>query len=148
MRPRYEQRFEEPRPINIPDWEVLEEVEALLGDGPRSRGIGPYSAFSNNPVALNVATVADMRTKVQEREAPLWAIRILGEIDDPKLVNRLSVKMHLTTGRREVFVSADAEDKASVDDMTAQLAELVRHAADRYAAARPQPAQDEAAEES
>ena len=144
MRPRYEQHFEEPRPINIPDWELLEEVEALLG-APR---LGPYSAFSHNPVALNVATVADMRAKVEEREAPLWAIRILGSSDDPNLVNGLSVKMHLTTDRREVFVSADAEDKASVDDMTAQLAELVRQAADRYAAARPQPAQDEAEEES
>ena len=133
MRPRYAQNFEEPRPISIPDWELLEEVEALLG-AHRSGPVGPYSAFNgHNPVALNVATVAELRAKVEAHGGPLWAIRILRWIDDPK-PGWLYVKMHLTTGRREVFVSGDAEDKASVDDMTARLAELVRQAADRYAA--------------
>ena len=119
VRPKYERRFEEPRPINIPDWELLEEVEALLRFHPEEGPDWPYSAFGdgNNPVALNVATVADMRAKVEESGLPLWAIRIRRSIDDPKLVNRLSVKLHLTTGRREVIVSADEEDEASVDDM-------------------------------
>ena len=150
MRPRYEQHFEEPRPINIPDWELLEEVEALLRSHSEESLDRPYSAFGdgNNPVVLNVATVADLRAKVEERGVPLWAIRIRGSIDDPRLVNGLYVKMQLTTDRREVIVSGDGEDEASVDDMTDQLAELVRQAADRYAAVRPQPAQDEAEGES
>jgi len=136
VRPHYEKQFEEPRPINIPDWELLEEVEALLRFHPEEGPDWPYSAFGdgNNPVALNVATVADMRAKVEESGLPLWAIRIRRSIDDPKLVNRLSVKLHLTTGRREVIVSADEEDEASVDDMAARLAELVTRAADRYTA--------------
>jgi hypothetical protein len=101
----------------------------------------PYSGFGdgNNPVALNVATVADMRAKVEESGLPLWAIRIRRSIADPKLVNRLSVKLHLTTGRREVIVSGDEEDEASVDDMAARLAELVTQAADRYTAPPPEP---------
>jgi hypothetical protein len=47
--------------------------------------------------------------------------------------------MYLTTGRREVIVSADDEDEASVGDLTTRLAELVSQAADRYAAVHPEP---------
>jgi hypothetical protein len=137
-RPRYEKHFEEPRPIDIPDWELLEEVEALLGPHSEKGLQGPYGAFAERKnggvITYGVATVAELRAKVEERGAPLWAIRILKWIDDPKLVNGLYVKMHLTTGFREVFVSADGEDEASVDDMTARLAELVSRAADRYTA--------------
>ena len=136
-RPRYGKHFEEPRPINIPDWELLEEVEALLGPHSEIGLQGPYGAYGGreNPViTYGVATVADLRAKVEERGVPLRAIRILKWIDDPKLVNGLYVKMHLTTGFREVFVSADEEDEASVDDMTHRLAEMVSRAADRYTA--------------
>jgi len=139
VRARYGKRFEEPRPISIPDWELLEEVEALLGPHLKT-GQGPYGAYAEREngsvITYGVATVAELRAKVEERGVPLWAIRILEWIDDPKL----SVKMHLTTDRREVMVSGDAEDEASVDDMTARLAELVTRAADRHTAShQPEP---------
>jgi hypothetical protein len=90
-------------------------------------------------VILNVATVAHLRAKVEEREVPLWAIRIRESIDDPKLVNGFYVKMYFTTGRREVIGSGDGDDEASVHDKTPRLAELMRQAADRCAAPRPHP---------
>jgi hypothetical protein len=90
-------------------------------------------------ITYGVATVADLRAKVEERGVPLWAIRILKSIDDPKRGNVLYVRMYLTTGRREVIVSADDEDEASVGDLTTRLAELVSQAADRYAAVHPEP---------
>jgi hypothetical protein len=137
LRPRYEKRFEEPRPINVPDWELLEEVEALFGLDSEGRP-GPYSALGHTVQIYNIATVADLRAKVEERGAPLWAIRILKRMDDPKGGNELYVRMYLTTrSRREVIVSGDAEDEVSVDDMTTRLAELVARAADRSTAQPP-----------
>jgi hypothetical protein len=137
VRPSYEKRFEEPRPINIPDWGLLEEVEALLGRRSEGRQ-GPYSARGHGLEIYNIATVSDLRAKVEERGVPLWGIRILKRIDDPRLVNGLYVRMYLTTrGRaaaREVIVSGDEEDEASVDDTITRLAELVTRAADRYTA--------------
>jgi hypothetical protein len=56
--------------------------------------------------------------------------------------------MYIRDGSCEALVSANTEDEASADRMITQLAELVRQAADRYAAAHPQPARNEAEEES
>jgi hypothetical protein len=139
VRARYEKRFEEPRPINIPDWELLEELEALLGPHSKVGLQGPYGAYGEpgkgRVITYGVATVAELRTKVEERGVPLWAIRILKRIEDPEGGNELYVQMYLTTGsRREIIVSGDEEDEASVDDMITRLAELVTRAADRYTA--------------
>ena len=82
VRPRYEQRFEEPRRIAVADWELLEGVEALLGPygGPEQGpyggpGQGPYGAYqpaeSGGVITITngVATVADLRALVEERGA-------------------------------------------------------------------------------
>ena len=61
--------------------------------------------------------------RFEEREDPLWAIRIRESIDDPKLVTGFYVKMYFTTGRREVIGSGEGDDEASVHDRTARLAE-------------------------
>src|SRR5262245_30376851 len=81
VRPRYGKRVEETRPIQIPDWELLEGVEALLGPH-LERGLqGPYGAYcareNGAVITYGVATVAELRAKVEERGVPLWAIRIL-----------------------------------------------------------------------
>jgi hypothetical protein len=109
--------FEEPRRIDIPDGKLLEGIEALLGPHPEKDLQGPYGAYEElDVVTYGVATVAELRAKVEQRENPLWAIRIL------KRIGGTYVRVYVRNGYCEALVSADAGDRTHANDMTAACA--------------------------
>jgi len=137
---RYEKEFELDRQIELPDWELLETVEAWLGPSVVGGTRGPYTATASDasPIKYNVS-LPDLRAAIESSEQPVAGIRVLLWPDSPSV----SVEMYFWHDCR-VSVSAPVEDKAVVTETIARLAELVSQAVERYAARHPEVEQGEA----
>jgi hypothetical protein len=137
---RYEKWFELDRQMEVPDWELLEAVEAFVGPSVAGGSDRPYTAIADGGVPIDKynASLAEVHAAVQRSEKGVWAVRVLLGPDVPAASD---VRMYLYRGHCRVGVSAAAESEALVTETITRLAELVAKAVERYAAAHPDVAQ-------